>query len=165
MRIAGLAIFGVLAVASCASDASNGTDRISRPSEYMGWSEQAYDGYVRTSFYVPVRDGTKLAVDLYRPTKGGAVASEKLPVVWMHSPYNRRTYRGGETAETYPGFALKLAPYGYNVAVVDFRGVYASYGMNIGYNRGEWVDAAKFDAYDITEWFAKQPWSNGRIGM
>jgi putative CocE/NonD family hydrolase len=131
----------------------------------MGWSEQAYDGYVRTSFYVPVRDGTKLAVDLYRPTKGGAVASEKLPVVWMHSPYNRRTYRGGETAETYPGFALKLAPYGYNVAVVDFRGVYASYGMNIGYNRGEWVDAAKFDAYDITEWFAKQPWSNGRIGM
>lgn len=165
MRIAGLAVLGVLAVASCASDASNGRDRISRPSEYTGWSEQAYNAYIRTSFYVPVRDGTKLAVDLYRPTKGGAVASEKLPVVWMHSPYNRRTYRGGEAAETYPGFALKLAPYGYNVAVVDFRGVYASYGKNIGYNRGEWVDAAKFDAYDITEWFAKQPWSNGRIGM
>lgn len=115
MRIAGLAVIGVLAVASCASDASNGRDRISRPSEYMGWSEQAYGGYVRTSFYVSVRDGTKLAVDLYRPTKGGAVASEKLPVVWMHSPYNRRTDRGGEAAETYPGFALKLAPCGYNV--------------------------------------------------
>ncbi|RYG35120.1 MAG: CocE/NonD family hydrolase, partial [Burkholderiales bacterium] len=63
------------------------------------------------------------------------------------------------------GFALKLAPYGYNVAVVDFRGVYASYGKNIAYNRGEWVDAAKFDAYDITEWFASQAWSSGKIGM
>lgn len=46
-----------------------------------------------------------------------------------------------------------------------FRGVYASYRRNVGYYRGEWVDAAKYDAYDMTEWFAKQPWSNGRIGM
>jgi putative CocE/NonD family hydrolase len=112
-----------------------------------------------------MRDGTKLAVDLYRPTKGGVVASEKLPVVWMHSPYNRRSYRGGEAAETYPGFALKLAPYGYNVAVVDFRGVYASYGKNIAYNRGEWVNEAKYDAYDMTEWFAKQPWATNKVGM
>lgn len=157
----------MLAVASCvgAPAAEDGAGRISRPNEYVGWSEKIYDGHQRSSFYVAVRDGTKLAVDLYRPTKGGGVADEKLPVVWMHSPYNRRSYRGGEAAETYPGFALKLAPYGYNVAVVDFRGVYASYGKNIAYNRGEWVDAAKFDAYDMTEWFAKQPWSNGKIGM
>jgi putative CocE/NonD family hydrolase len=139
--------------------------RISRPNEYIGWSEPTYDGHQRSSFYVDMRDGTKLAVDLYRPTKAGVVASEKLPVIWMHTPYNRRAYRGGEAAETYPGYALKLAPHGYNVAVVDFRGVYASYGRNTAYNRGEWVDSAKWDAYDVTEWFAKQPWSNGNIGM
>jgi predicted acyl esterase len=160
-------------VASCAALAAACTSapteppevRLSRPSEYLGWSDATYDGFQRSSFYVPVRDGTKLAVTLYRPTKNGVVATEKLPVVWMHTPYNRKSYRGGEAAETYPGFALKLAPYGYNVAVVDFRGVYASYGRNIAYNRGEWVDAAKYDAYDITEWFAKQPWSTDRIGM
>jgi putative CocE/NonD family hydrolase len=139
--------------------------RISRPNEYVGWSEVIYDGHERSSFYIEMRDGVRLAVDLYRPTKDGVVASEKLPVVWMHTPYNRRDYRGGETAETYPGFALQLAPHGYNVAVVDFRGVYASFGQNIAYNRGEWVDGAKWDAYDVTEWFARRPWSNGNIGM
>ncbi len=151
---------------SCASSGEgDNAGKVSRPNEYTGWSEATYDGHQRSSFYVPMRDGAKLAVDLYRPTRNGEVASEKLPVIWMHSPYNRRAYRGGEAAEMYPGYALRLAPHGYNVAVVDFRGVYASYGRNVAYNRGEWVDAAKYDAYDMTEWFAKQSWSNGKIGM
>jgi predicted acyl esterase len=165
MRYAVLAVLTLLASCAAGPDESAPDGKVSRPNEYSGWSEKTYDGHQRSSFYVEVRDGTKLAVDLFRPTRNGVVASEKLPVVWMHTPYNRRAYRGGEAAETYPGFALKLAPYGYNVAVVDFRGVYASYGRNIAYNRGEWVDGARWDAYDVTEWFAKQPWSNGRIGM
>jgi hypothetical protein len=127
--------------------------------------EAMYDGHERSSFYVAVRDGTRLAVDLFQPTSKGVPATEKLPVLWMHTPYNRRTYRGGVAAETYPGFALRLVRHGYHVAVVDFRGVYASFGQNRAYNRGEWLDAARMDAYDVTEWFAKQPWSNGRIGM
>ena len=124
-----------------------------------------YGGYRHTSFYVAVRDGTKLAVDLVQPTIGGAAATERLPVVWMHTPYNRRTNGGGRAVETYPGFALRLVEHGYNVAVVDFRGVYASFGQNRAYNRGEWLNPARMDAYDVTEWFARQPWSNGRIGM
>ena len=99
---------------------------------------------------------SKLAADLYRPTKNGVVASEKLPVIWSHTPYNRRGRTTPEEA---------LIKHGYNVAVVDFRGVYASYGSNKGYNRGEWIDPAKNDAYEVTEWFARQPWSNGNIGM
>jgi uncharacterized protein len=59
-----------------------------------------YDGHQRTSFYVAVRDGTRLAVDLFQPTSRGVLATDKLPVVWMHTPYNRRTYRGGMAAET-----------------------------------------------------------------
>jgi hypothetical protein len=84
----------------------------------------------------------------------------------MHTPYNRRTYRDNQpTAEAYPGYALRLAKYGYNVAVVDFRGLYASEGRNRAYNRGEWLEPARTDAYDVTEWLAKQPWSSGKIGM
>lgn len=131
--------------------------RVSEPGRYEGYAEAKYDGMERTSFYVPVRDGTRLAVDLFRPTKDGVVASEKLPVVWMHTPYNRRTYAGGPTVERYPGYAGRLVKYGYNVAVVDFRGLYASFGRNVGYNRGEWTDAARMDGYDVTEWLAKQP--------
>jgi putative CocE/NonD family hydrolase len=127
--------------------------------------EPRYDGHRHASFYVTVRDGTKLAVDLVQPTRSGNVATERLPVVWMHTPYNRRISGGGRTVETYPGFAFRLVEHGYNVAVVDFRGLYASFGQNRANNRGEWLDAARMDAYDVTEWFARQPWSNGRIGM
>lgn len=167
--IAGLLGAPALALmAGCeTSSASNPsiTEKRSAPNVYDGYSEAIYDGYERSSFYVPVRDGTRLAVDLFRPTLNGELADEELPVIWMHTPYNRRSYRGAPAAEAYPGYALELLPYGYNVALVDFRGVYASFGTNIAYNRGEWVDAAKWDAYDITEWFAAQPWSNGNIGM
>jgi uncharacterized protein len=127
--------------------------------------ERRYDGHRQTSFYVTVRDGTKLAVDLVQPTSNGDVATERLPVVWMHTPYNRRGSGGGRAVETYPGFAFRLVEHGYHVAVVDFRGLYASFGQNRANNRGEWVEASRMDAYDVTEWFARQPWSNGRIGM
>jgi len=170
MRLAGSAVAALMLAGACGTGAqpageTSAAGRVSAPNAYSGWSEATYDGHKRSSFYVEVRDGTRLAVDLYRPTKGGVEASEKLPVVWMHSPYNRRSYRNGEAAETYPGYALRLVPHGYNVAVVDFRGVYASFGTNVGYNRGEWVEAARHDAYDMTEWFARQGWSNGKIGM
>lgn len=138
---------------------------VSRPGVYEGYAEATYDGRERSSFYVTVRDGTRLAVDLYRPTRDGELHTEPLPVVWMHTPYNRRTYRGQPTVEAYPGYAARLIPYGYIVAVVDFRGLYASFGTNRAFNRGEWVEPARTDAYDVTEWLADQPWSNGRIGM
>ena len=143
---------------------------VSKPGEYSGYGDKLYKGYELSSQYVAVRDGTKLAVDLYRP-KGsdGKVTEDKLPVLWMHTPYNRRTFASasgsGLAGETYPGAAARLVDYGYVVATVDYRGVYASYGKNEGYNRGEWVDAARMDAFDITEWFAMQPWSNGNVGM
>jgi uncharacterized protein len=140
--------------------------RISKPGQYAGFSQAAYDGYVRSSQYVATRDGTKLAMDLYRPKEAsGEATTRPLPVVWMHTPYNRRTYMGGIAAETFPGHALRLVEYGYVVALVDFRGMFASYGKNVGDTRGEWVEATRNDAYDVTEWLATQPWSSGRIGM
>jgi uncharacterized protein len=143
---------------------------VSRPGEYRGYGDRLYDGYVLSSEYVAVRDGTKLAVDLYRPKeRDGRAVTTPLPIVWMHTPYNRRTFSSpagtGNAGDFYPGTAARLVDYGYVVAIADFRGLYASYGKNAGYNRGEWMDAARYDAYDITEWLAKQPFSNGKIGM
>ncbi len=139
--------------------------KISKPGVYEGYAEERFDGYDLSSEYVAMRDGTRLAVDIFRPTKNGEVVDEKFPVLWMHTPYNRRNYAGGLTGERYPGKAAKLVKYGYNVAIVDFRGLFSSFGTNQGYNRGEWQDAARMDSYDVTEWLAKQEWSNGNIGM
>jgi predicted acyl esterase len=160
---AAIALFAFTTLVAGASQASD--PKISKPGQYAGYTSAQYDGYQLTSRYVTVRDGTRLAVDVFLPTQAGKVADGKLPVVWMHTPYNRRNTNNGLTAANYPGKALQLVKYGYVVAVADFRGLYASFGRNAGYNRGEWQDAARFDAYDITEWLAKQPWSNGKVGM
>ena len=41
-----------------------------------------------------------------------------------------------------PQAGSAVIAFGYHDLVVDFRGLYASYGKNLGYNRGEWVEAA-----------------------
>ena len=47
---------------------SSMANRVSKPGEYAGYSEAIYDDkYELTSQYVQVSDGTKLAMDLYRP--------------------------------------------------------------------------------------------------
>ena len=85
-----------------------GAERISKPGQYSGYSAPLYDGHSLTSQYVAARDGTRLAVDIFRPTLNGKVVEDKLPVLWMHTPYNRRNYRNGLTVENYPGKALQL---------------------------------------------------------
>jgi predicted acyl esterase len=163
-------LFSSVAIASIAIAHATGREisassRVSKPGEYKGYSAPRFDGYRLTSFYVPARDGTKLAVDLFRPTLHGEVTSERLPVIWMNTPYNRRNFQGKLTVQSYPGYALGLVKYGYNVAVVDYRGLYASYGKNYAYNVGQFVGPAVTDAYDVTEWFARQPWATKRVGM
>lgn len=155
----------VLAILTALGPLARGEDRVSGPGEYSGYSQPVYDGWRLTSVYVPMRDGTKLAIDIIRPTRGGAVVEDRLPVLWMHSPYNRRPKGGKSQAETYPGGPLGLVKYGYVVAVADFRGLYASFGKDRLYNLGEYDAAAWNDAYDVTEWLARQPWSTGKIGM
>ena len=44
---------------------------VSAPGKYSGYSPVLYDGYKLFSQYVTVRDGTKLAVDIFRPTLNG----------------------------------------------------------------------------------------------
>ena len=128
----------VIALIACAlsvtaaAQSNGGVARISKPGQYSGYSQALYDGHQLTSQYVAMRDGTRLAVDIFRPTLNGKVIEDKLPVVWMHTPYNRRNYRDGLTAANYPGKALQLVKYGYVVAVADFRGLYASFGLNTG---------------------------------
>ena len=170
MGVAGFALSLMVLGASLSHAAETEADRVSRPGAYVGYSEPLYaDDYDLSSRYVEVRDGTKLAIDIYRPRdrNSGSVIETPLPVVWMHTPYNRR-YNGTRdamTVERYAGTAARLVKYGYVVATVDYRGLYASHGRNEGFNRGQWVSAARYDAYDITEWLAEQPWSNGHIGM
>jgi len=166
-----LILFSFLSSCLNKKSGSDSKNCISRPGEYSGYSDAIYaDDYEMSSQYVEMRDGTKLAIDICRPKDRttGKVIKKRLPVIWMHTPYNRRyndNRKGAFTVDNYAGTASRLIKYGYVVATVDFRGLFASNGHNEGYNRGEWISSARNDAYDITEWLARQPWSNGNIGM
>ncbi len=121
--------------------------------------EVAYDGYNRYSLYVPVSDGTKIAVDYYLPTAGDVEASEALPCVFTWTPYNRARYdQDGNIAEN--ADAVWFTSNGYAFAIGDCRGMGASYGYRDSANSPTECQ----DGADIVEWIYNQPWCNGKIG-
>jgi uncharacterized protein len=159
-------LFCLLAFSGGLSCTMSGAEKISKPGQYSGWSEPLYSEWVRSSQYVAMRDGVKLAVDIYRPAQNGKAADKPYPVVWEGTTARGTVGANGKmqlsATRTQNGESiLDLTRFGYVVAEVDRRGLGASYGVMMGYhNRAETQDA-----YEITEWLARQPWSDGNIGM
>ena len=92
----------------------------------------------------PMRDGVKLATDVYLPEKEG-----KYPVLLYRTPYNKDGQKGA---------AAYFNKFGYAVVVQDCRGRFKSEGEFYPFvNEGK-------DGYDTIEWAAAQPWSNGKVG-
>ena len=124
-----------------------------------------YTEQVATSFYLPMRDGTRIAVSLHRPSVNGKVVETPLPVIWHHTlDIEPAGVRETKAPGDYPGDRAPLSDLtrqGYIVAVVARRGNGASFGTRRGYE--DFTES--FDAYEITEWLAAQPWSTGNIGM
>lgn len=137
--------------------------RVSRFGEYAGYTAATYDGWVRSSQLIPMRDGIRLAVDILRPTRAGQVESRPLPVIWTFTPYARATIGAGKIATVldFLPWARELIGHGYVIAAADVRGTGASFGGTDGVFQP--VEAQ--DGYDVTEWLAAQPWSTGKIGM
>jgi len=126
---------------------------------------QPYPDVVSQSHYVAVRDGTRLAVSIYRPATGTTPANTRLPVVFAFTPYRARFRdENGKVTEAALGDNLgmrSLLRAGYVVAVADVRGKGASFGHRRGFqDRTE----AK-DGYDLVEWLARQPFADGKVGM
>jgi putative CocE/NonD family hydrolase len=152
-----------LAPAQTSAPAPAQAEKVSSFGKYSGYSEPGYDGWVRSSRYVTVRDGTRLAVEIFRPARGGKVAEEKLPVVWTHNRYRCDIVDEGKTYTILDifGWLQDVLRHGYVVACADARGSGASFGRFEGmFNLKETQDA-----YDITEWLGTRSWSNGNVGM
>jgi len=108
-------------------------------------SAAKYEVKVDANVMLPMRDGVKLATDIYHP-----VGVEKAPVILVRTPYKK------EMSELQGRYYARR---GYAFAIQDTRGRFSS--------QGQWepfVNEAK-DGYDTIEWLAAQPWSNGKVGM
>lgn len=100
---------------------------------------------------VPMRDGTKLAVDLYLPDSDAPV-----PVLFVRNPYDKfDVFMWG----AYSANWLTLVREGYAVAMQDCRGTYASEGEFVAH-----VDDFD-DAVDTINWLVEQQWCDGNVGM
>jgi putative CocE/NonD family hydrolase len=110
---------------------------------------QDFDFHNVTQVMVPMRDGTKLAADVYRPAHGNQQVEGKFPVLVMRTPYNKTGYSK---------VASYFAQLDYIFVVQDCRGRFASEGEFYPFiNEGK-------DGYDTIEWAGTQPWSNGKVG-
>ncbi len=104
-----------------------------------------YEVRLQAGTSVPMRDGVKLATDLYFP-----VGVEKnLPAVMIRTPYNRKSQA---TA------ANLFAGQGFVTVVQDVRGKFDSEGIfTVSANDTR-------DGSDLIDWIAAQPWSTGKVG-
>jgi uncharacterized protein len=143
-------------------------EKISQPGVYSGYSRMLYTEIVHNSQYIEMRDGTKLAATIYRPAKSGKAVEAKYPVVWEGTTSRGRRNSDGTVqwgAAMLWGKASEalqdMVKFGYVLVQVERRGQGASMGYMRGYH--DWTES--LDAYDITEWLAQQPWSDGKIGV
>ncbi len=97
----------------------------------------------------PMRDGVRLATDVYRPASGGPY-----PVLLIRLPYDKT--QAESILYAHPAW---YARQDYIVVTQDCRGRWNS--------EGEWYpfrDEAA-DGFDTIEWAAKLPGSTGQVGM
>ena len=104
---------------------------------------------VERNIRVPMPDGVRLALDLYRPASGADPAPGKHPVLLARTPYDKN---GVETE------ARWFAARGYAVVVNDVRGRYASEGV------WRMILDDPADGAAVARWIVEQPWSSGKIG-
>ncbi len=157
--LSGLALCGP----GCGGAERYGTDRAwwAQPAD-PPQAEPPYPGVVRSSHYLTMRDGVRLAIDLSLPED--LPAGERIPAILLQTRYGRSlSYRwpaslfmGGRFDET----VEYLVRRGYAWIAVDTRGSGASFGTRpYPYSEDELRDGA-----EIVDWITNQPWSDGQVG-
>ena len=111
---------------------------------------EAYSVKFESNQELPLRDGTKTYVDVFRPDAVGA-----FPGLLQRTPYDK----GSSSSRSGTLDAVSAASRGYAVAIQDVRGRYSSGGEFYTF-----VNESN-DGYDSVEWLASQPWCTGKVGM
>jgi len=110
--------------------------------------ERLAPGTRHTFVMMPLRDGTRLATDIFLPPEGDG----PWPTLLLRSPY----YRWGHASLA----AMDDVP-----AVLVLQNIRGQHGSEAGPFDPYTFDSEINDGYDAIEWVAAQKWSNGKIGM
>jgi putative CocE/NonD family hydrolase len=130
-------------------------------------SKPHYGIRVEKDVMVTMRDGTRLAVDVFRPDAPGqfpalmAIAGYGKDAVEMSFPAQPLFKSAVWDGNLECGDVKEFAPRGYVHIVCDVRGIGHSEGEYVGGTPGQEAR----DGYDLVEWAAQQPWCSGKVGM
>lgn len=113
--------------------------------------QESFD--VRRDVMIPMRDGTRLATDLFMP----AVA-RPVPAIIERTGYSKEHSPIHWTLS-----AEYFAARGFAVAIQDVRGIHGSEGAYYPWRDDGWGEHQ--DGFDTIEWLAAQPWCSGKVGM
>ncbi len=193
--VAALAVLLLLTGGIYFNQRKAGNQMISEFGKYQGYSEAVYDGTQRTSDYLTLSDGTRLAYDLIIPTHKGVPADKPLPVLFKYTPYGRTwtifdkngKFMIGDFADLdWPTKAMLRVRYivmGDKGRLLDplFRDSWLDSVVKYGYivvsvdrpGTGASfasptpgsMETAARFENEILDWIAAQPWSDGNIGM
>ena len=149
---AGLAVLG----ASAATVAQRG-GALSDEQRARRWeteNELQSLAVVQRKVMMPMRDGVRLATDVYVPKNAGA----KVPAIVVKTPYNFNFWdvRNGVPADMTT--ILNTVKRGYAYIGQNERGHFFSEGNY------DILGAPITDGYDLMDWISKQAWSNGKAG-
>jgi putative CocE/NonD family hydrolase len=104
-------------------------------------------GVARFGVEMPMRDGVRLVANIWVPDTAG-----RFPTILIRTPYVK-------TAQFQRYGLARYVREGYAVVLQDTRGRGDSEGeFDFYFPEGK-------DGFDSIEWIARQPWSNGRVGM
>ncbi len=127
-----------------------------------GISTPRYGGVERRSRYITLKDGVRLALDIYVP-KGLEEAGPRLPTILEQTRYNRSYEFQPEVRDKADLPSQKVTEFvtrGYAYVVVDVRGSGASFGNR----RAELGPREVRDGSEVVDWIIRQPWSDGKVG-
>ena len=113
---------------------------------------------------VAMRDGVKLAVDVYRPDAPG-----KFPVLLAFGVHSKEL-QGDEYPKTFPPQPSWSSLWLGHMEAGDTqyfvtRGYVQVIGQPRGFLKSDDGGSRDWDSFDLIEWIAQQPWCNGKIGM
>ena len=104
---------------------------------------------------VPMRDGKRMAADIYRPKD----SSKKYPTVFSRTPYNFNFWDVRNGVPRDMSTELDAVKRGYAYVQMNERGHFFSEGNY------DILGPPLSDGDDAISWIAKQQWSNGKVGL
>jgi uncharacterized protein len=110
---------------------------------------------VERKVMVPMRDGKRMATDVYRPKDG----SRKYPAVFVRTPYNFNFWDVRNGAPRDLTSELEAVKRGYAFVNMNERGHFFSEGNY------DILGPPLADGYDAIAWISSRPWSNGKVGL